>query len=128
MVKVFVNHVDTFTGKTVGKVRENGNCNACGHCSVCPQVLSQSVVGASREQGGDEEEETGGEASGSSGNCYEVVGTLSDSSATGKPEWVTETVEVKHTHIHKQENSNPIFLQASSRDDLLAKCCSRVMC
>ena len=93
-MKVFVNHVDSFTGKTVGKVRENGNLvMPCGHWCVCPQVLSQSVVGASREQG-DEEEETGEAASGS-GNCYEVVGTLSEGgSAAGKPEWVTEIVEV----------------------------------
>ena len=57
-------------------------------------MLSQSVVGASRELGGDEEEETGEAASGS-GNCYEVVGTLSEASSTaGKPEWVSEIVEV----------------------------------
>lgn len=66
---------------------------------VCPQVLSQSVVGASRELGGDEEEETG-EAANGSGNCYEVVGTLSEGGSTaGKPEWVTETVEVYHTWL-----------------------------
>ena len=100
----------------------------CGHCSVCPQVLSQSVVGASREQGGDEEEETGGEASGSSGNCYEVVGTLSDSSATGKPEWVTETVEVKHTHTYTNKRTLTLFSCRLALVMICLQCCSRVMC
>ena len=70
------------------------------HQSLSPsQVLAESVVGASKEQGEADEDvdsqpppaaQDGGESS----NRYEVVGTLRDGHA-GRPKWVAEVVQVR---------------------------------
>lgn len=60
------------------------------------QLLTQSVVGGTREQGEEEEGDATGHQEGSSGpdsGCYEVVGSLQEPSS-GKPDWASEVVEV----------------------------------
>ena len=92
-----------------------------------PQVLSQSVVGQSRDQIGDDEEEAAdvSGAANSSGGCYEVVGSLLDGSA-GKPNWASEIVEViiiilsQTASAASLSNFNFTLLQTESRDTLSA--------
>ena len=55
-------------------------------------------MGATREEGEEEEGDAPNEQEGASGvaaggSCYEVVGTLFDQTS-GKPEWAAEVVEV----------------------------------
>ncbi|KAJ7383963.1 Adenylate kinase 7 [Desmophyllum pertusum] len=74
--RVFVNHVDLYTGKNISK------------------VLASSVVGATAEEdeGNDDESQASGQPQIPKENCYEVVGTLQDPTQH-KPEWVDEVIE-----------------------------------
>lgn len=58
------------------------------------QLLSRSVVGAtSEEDANDEESIASGAPQVPKDECYQIVGTMHDSTKT-KPEWVDEIVEV----------------------------------
>lgn len=104
MVKVFVSQLDTYTGKIVGKVSKPF-ISAAPHRShayplgiLAAQLLAQSVVGATREEGEEEEgdapdKQEGASEAAAERSCYEVVGTLLDQTS-GKPEWAAEVVEV----------------------------------
>ncbi|XP_068730218.1 adenylate kinase 7-like isoform X1 [Montipora capricornis] len=72
--RVFVNHVDLYTGKNISK------------------ILASSVVGATTEEdeGNDDESQSSAQPQIPKENCYEVVGTVQDPTQF-KPEWV-ETV------------------------------------
>ncbi|XP_031567964.1 adenylate kinase 7-like [Actinia tenebrosa] len=77
-VRVFMNHVDLYTGKNISK------------------LLSRSVVGATSEEDvNDEESVASGAPQVPKDECYQIVGTLHDSTKT-KPEWVDETFEYKN--------------------------------
>ncbi|XP_073248934.1 adenylate kinase 7-like [Porites lutea] len=74
--RVFVNHVDLYTGKNISK------------------ILASSVVGATAEEdeGNDDESQASGQPQIPKESCYEVVGTLQDPTQH-KPEWVEQVFE-----------------------------------
>ncbi|XP_065882861.1 adenylate kinase 7-like [Dysidea avara] len=75
MVRVFVNHVDTYKGKAISK------------------VFSSSVIGASLEEENEDTQPPADNvsASASGQNVYEVIGTFNDKTSE-KPSWVTEII------------------------------------
>ena len=63
MVRAFVNHVDSYTGKALSKVLTSGSASISRLQIlrvVCVQVLSQSVVGGSVGEAGDDAPVQGG--------------------------------------------------------------------
>lgn len=75
IVKVFVNHVDTFSGNVISK------------------VLSKAVIGNAQGEFEDDDSQLSvRDSSLEKENCYQVFGTLKDPLAE-KPEWVNEIFE-----------------------------------
>ncbi len=97
MVKVFVNHLDKYTGKFIGQVGcKYKNFKYFKVCNYAPsKVLSESIVGAFGDDAGgeEEEEEEGGAEKAPDGAFYEVIGTLKDTKST-PPTWAKEIVQV----------------------------------
>lgn len=92
-MRVFINHVDSYTGRALSKV-----ILGCATQFVLTgvlmfeQVLSGAIVGATLEE---TEEQT------STGELYQVVGTLSGDI---KPDWVQDVLSVSYM-LHQLPDS-----------------------
>ena len=114
---MFVNHVDSFTGRALAKVIyiiASGFLVAwsCAYCDckiisflhvLLLQVFSGAVVGASVVDGGGDGDEGGegpapGAVGGSDDHLYQVIGTLQDDQSS-KPASVSDIVRVRSTIV-----------------------------
>lgn len=86
MVRVFVNHVDSYKGNAISK------------------AFASAVVGASLEEE-PEDVQPPGDSSAANQNFYEVIGTLSDE-ASEKPSWISEIIP----HTENTSEFLPVLL------------------
>lgn len=114
MVKVFVNHVDSFTGRALAKVIYtivsgflvaycDGKVISFLHVWLSLQVFSGAVVGASVVDGGGDGDEGGegpapGAVGGSDDHLYQVIGTVQDDQSS-KPVPVSDIIRVRLTTV-----------------------------
>ena len=93
MVRVFVNHVDTYKGKAISKVPIYLFICEINFNEFCQfKAFASAVVGASLEEEVEDVQPSGDSSTGNQ-NLYEVIGTLSDE-LNEKPSWISEIIPV----------------------------------
>lgn len=97
MVLAFVNQIDTYAGRVIGRV--SGFLFSELHLSILQtQVLSESIVGTTSNESQDEDDTARDGAQPSNGRAgkllYEVVGTVEDPSRS-KPVWAKGISQVQ---------------------------------
>ncbi len=115
--RIFVNHVDTYNGKNIGRVKTTGQIfkrNIFFIFSILAnQFLSKCKVGASQEgseeEAGNEEEtlELGGDNK--PANTYKVYGTLKKPEESKKPDFLKEVVKVSYYNKNLSFYQKEIF-------------------
>ena len=103
MVRVFINHVDSYKGKAISKVQYKYLLvmlfqRVTVYCTV--KAFSSAVVGASLEEE-PEDVQPPGDNPAEPQNVYEVIGTLDDETSE-KPNWISEIIPVRYLCIYAQ--------------------------